>query len=371
MRIALIVPGGVDRSGEFRVIPALIALIERLSSDNEVLVFALNQEASPAEWRLAGATIYNIGRRHTRLRTLRAIVSKHRTAPFAVVHAIWSGTCGLVAVMAGRMLGIPSLIHIAGGELVSMPHIDFGGSQTWRGRLREAMVLRTATAITAASAPIIEALSALGLQAQRVPLGVDLNRWPPRDPVRRAADRPARFIHIASLNRVKDQSTLLRALATLQQRGVDFALDIIGEDTLDGAIDTLSKDLGLAERVHFHGFLTQRQLRPLVESADLMILTSHHETGPVVLLEAALAGVPTVGTAVGHVAEWAPEAAIAVPIGDPAALAGAIGRLLDDEDLRLRIARVALQRATREDADYTAERFHALYHRYATEGLAK
>ncbi len=57
----------------------------------------------------------------------------------------------------------------------------------------------------------------------------------------------------------------------------------------------------------------------------------------------------------------APQAALAVPIGDSWALAAAIRRLLHEEELRLRIAREALQRAVREDADYTAEEFQRLY----------
>jgi glycosyltransferase involved in cell wall biosynthesis len=361
MRIALVVPGGVDRSGEFRIIPALVALIERLAAHNEIVVFALSQEATPGAWRVAGAPVYNIGRRNTRFQAIRAIADKHRATPFSVVHAIWSGSCGLVAVLAGKLLGIPSLIHIAGGELVSLPQIGFGGSQTWRGRLREAWVLRAARAVTAASAPTLESLQSMGLKAERVPLGVDLKLWPPREPVRRSMDRPARLIHVASLNRVKDQSTLLLALAVLHRSGVNFEMNIVGEDTLQGFIHRQARDLGVAQHVHFHGFLTQRQLRPLVEAADLMIVTSRHETGPVVLLEAAVAGVPTIGTAVGHLIEWAPDAAITAPIGDSRALASAIGRVLDDEELRLRIARAAQIRATREDADYTAQRFSALY----------
>ena len=116
---------------------------------------------------------------------------------------------------SGKILGIPSLIHIAGGELVSIPDIAYGGALRWRGRLREACTLRAASAVTAASAPVIETLSKRGLAALRVPLGVDLTTWPPRDPVRRDPTRPARLIHVASLNRVKDQTTLLRALASL------------------------------------------------------------------------------------------------------------------------------------------------------------
>jgi glycosyltransferase involved in cell wall biosynthesis len=77
--------------------------------------------------------------------------------------------------------------------------------------------------------------------------------------------------------------------------------------------------------------LTQRQLRPIVEQAHVNVISSLYQAGPLVVLESAVAGVPTVGTAVGHVAEWAPHAALAVPVGDPAALAAAIGRLVDDE----------------------------------------
>src|SRR5450631_2983444 len=61
MRIALVVPGGVDRSLEYRVIPALLALISRLAIHNDVHVFALYQEIEAGESQAAGAHIHNIG----------------------------------------------------------------------------------------------------------------------------------------------------------------------------------------------------------------------------------------------------------------------------------------------------------------------
>ena len=371
MHIALVVPGGVDRSGEYRVIPALLALLERLSRSHDVEVFALAQEAEPAEWWLAGTHIHNVGRQQPRRRALRSILARHRARPFDVVQAIWSGSCSLVAVGAALLLRIPSLVHVAGGELVALPDIGYGGMLRARGRIRERLTLRAASAVTAASAPLIASLAALGVRAQRVPLGVDLSVWPPRAPRRRDVQARARLIHVASLNRVKDQATLLQALAALVRAGIEFHLDMVGEDTLAGEIHRLAGELGLGAHVSFHGFLPQRELRSLVEAADLMIVSSRHEAGPLVALEAAVAGVPTVGTAVGHIAEWAPQAAVAVPVANHAALADAITALLADEELRLRIAREAWQRATLEDADHTARTFQAIYTRLAGTGSGR
>jgi glycosyltransferase involved in cell wall biosynthesis len=359
VKLALVVPGGVDRSGEQRVIPALLALIERLARTHEVHVFALHQEATAGRWQLCGASVHNIGHRLTRPRAIAAIRSEHRRAPFDLVHAIFSGSCGLVAVVAAKLLRRPSVVHIAGGELVALHEIGYGGRRKWKGRLREACVLRGADAVTAASAPIIDALAALGIEARRVPLGVDLAKWPPLAP--RARHAPPRLIHVASLNRVKDQPTLLRALAILREAGADFRMDIVGEDTLQGEMQHLAVHLGLDDRVRFHGFKTQGELRPLMESVDLLVMSSLHEAGPLVMLEAAVAGVPTVGTAVGQVAEWAPAAALAVPVANAAALAGAIRQMLDDEALRLRLAAAAQRLAIGEDADHTALAFAAIY----------
>jgi glycosyltransferase involved in cell wall biosynthesis len=263
-------------------------------------------------------------------------------------------------VAAAKLLRVPSLVHIAGGELVALHEIDYGGRRKWKGRLREAAVLRAADAVTAASAPITRSVEALGLHAQRVPLGVDLLAWRLRTP-RRRGERRARLIHVASLNRVKDQPTLLRALAILVDRGVDFEMDIVGADTLGGEIERLARTLELGRHVRFLGFKTQCELRPIMEKADLLVMSSMHEAGPVVLLEAALCGVPTVGTAVGHIADWAPDAALAVLVGDPLMLADAICRVLTDEELRLRLARAAQHRAAEEDAEFTARAFEHLY----------
>ncbi len=90
-------------------------------------------------------------------------------------------------------------------------------------------------------------------------------------------------------------------------------------------------------------------------------MSSRHEAGPAAVLEAAVAGLPTVGTRVGHVAEWAPEAAVAVPIGDADSMACAMASVLANDDYRMRLATAAHERALTENADVTARMFEELY----------
>ena len=98
-----------------------------------------------------------------------------------------------------------------------------------------------------------------------------------------------------------------------------------------------------------------------MDRADCLVITSRHEAGPLVVLEAAIAGVPTVGTRVGHIADWAPDAAVAVAVGDAASLAREIIALLADESRRFAIAHEAQRRAIAVDADSTAAAFERIY----------
>jgi len=364
MKIALVVPGGVDVSGERRVIPALLALIQRLAARHELHVYALRQQPQPGDWMLRGARIHNLGfesRQPMSWRALAAMRREHRLAPFDIVQSIWADSCGLAAVSAAWLFGLPSVVHLAGGELVALPALGYGGRLRWRGRCCQALVLHGATALTAASAPMLAQIAAHGRTARRVPLGVDLGLWPPQAPLQRDPLQPVRLVHVASLNLVKDQTTLLQALARLAADGVDFELAVVGEDTLGGRIQALALQLGLASRTRFHGFLTQGELRPVLARAHIHLISSRHEAGPLAVLEAAVLGVPSVGTAVGHLAEWAPQAALVAQPGDAAGLALAIRRLVDDEPLRLSIAAEASRRALVEDADHTAAMFEGLH----------
>ena len=276
MKIAMLLPGGVDRSGIRRVIPCNLWLIERVAQRHELHVFALRQEPKPGRYELLGAQVHNIGARPRRLRALAAVVAEHRRAPFDVLHALWAAPPGLVAALAGRLLHRPVLLHLIGGDLESMPDIQYGLRSYRRGRLWLRAAVAGATEVLVSSTVMQGHAMTLGIDTIRIPFGVARDRWPCVPPRRRDPNSPARLIHVGSLNRVKDQRVLLDALRTLLGRGTRCHLDVVGTDTLDRRVQGWAASLSLSEHVTFHGFLPHSELRPLMERSDLLLLSSRH-----------------------------------------------------------------------------------------------
>lgn len=364
MRIGLIITGGVDRSGTERVIPAILWLIERLARHHQLTVIALYQYPHACSYSLLGAKVYNLGNPPPlpfgwipyHLRQIQEI--EKAEGGFDVLHAFWGGKTGWLASLYGKVRGIPSVVTLFGGELVGLASVTYGSQLSLKGRLLVNQVLSWATTLTVQSRTMQDLVATRGRQAEHLPIGVDERCF---QPIRAKRSLQKRLLQVASLNRVKDQTTLLRAIAIVVQRYPKIHLDIVGEDTLGGTIQALSHQLKLDEFVTFHGFLPQDKIRAFYQNADLFLLTSRHEAGPIAVLEAAACAVPTVGTRVGHVADWDGREAIAVPVGNADALASAIVMVLEDEPRRAMMGRAAQQWAKEYSADSTAQRFEGIF----------
>lgn len=239
MKIALIGPGGVSNDAMY-TIPALMWLVDRLAKRHCVKVYTLHRSPAPIREHVMGAEVMNDGGALRHLRTIQAIRAEHARAPFDVVHSIWAGAVGLVGALAARCIARPHLVHLAGGELATLHEIHYGGGLSLRHRCMNRWVLRRAAVVSAASAPIIELARAVGVHAVRIPLGVDREVFPPRAPVARDPSRPVRLVQVGSLNLIKDQAMLLRALSKLVAAGRDVELDLVGIDGMNGVIHALS-----------------------------------------------------------------------------------------------------------------------------------
>jgi len=378
VRIVLVVPGGVGADGAHEVIPALLSLIRRLAAAHDVLVVATEQAAEPSRYRLEGATVVALGRRRRgalgRPRVARAAISAIGSFRPDVIHAFWLGPSSTIAILAGGLARAPVVASVGGGELVALPRIGYGGSRTWRGRAHVALALRRAAALTAGSRWALAPLLRRRPDARWLPLGAEPDPETPASgdgagSADVAAKRPLRLVVAASINRVKGPDVVLGALARVRaSQGPAVELEWLGEDTLAGSSTALARALRVDDIASFTGFRSHELVRAAWRRADLAVQGSYHESQGVAILEAAVAGVPTVGTAVGLVAELAgadPPAAVAVPVGDAAALGDAIMALARDPERRIRLGRAARAWAEFHDADWTASAVTSIYERLA------
>src|SRR5690606_16452936 len=124
---------------------------------------------------------------------------------------------------------------------------------------------------------------------------------------------------------------------------------------------------GLTGRVRFLGWC--RDLPALYGTVDAVVLTSRNEGTPVALLEAMAAGRPVVATAVGGVPDIVEHGRSGLLIGDrdPAAIAGAVGRLAREPALRAELGRAGRAQAGRFRASRLVEDVAQLYR----DGLAR
>ena len=378
MRIVLVVPGGVDppdAPGVPRIIPFIHHLVRTLALAHEVRVIAVGHDPAPGEWQLFDAAVTNVPvGRHGKADIVRVLATVPRVAGRDgrpdVVHGLWANLPGLAAVAAAKRWRCPSVVSVCGGEFAAHPSIAYGGGLRNSTRRLALTTARGATAVTVATEWMHAHVRAAGAPVTDiVPLGADTSLFAPA-PV----TDPFALVHVAGLNRVKDQDLLLRAMALIVAAEPNATLTIAGGDTSGGHHQRLAATLGLADHVRFLGHVPHDDLPAVLQGASLHLLTSLHDAGPVAVLEAAACGVPTVGTDVGHVHDLAslhPPAAVAVHERSPDAMADAVLAVVREPSRRNALAGHARDWAVAHDAAHTAATFEQLYRRLAASSARR
>lgn len=365
MRIALLTPGFSADERDW-CIPALLDLVRELAREHDVQVFTLRYPHRRDRYQVHGATVHALGgatagglhRLPLLARALAAVGREQRRAPFNVLHGLWADEPGFLAVLAGRLLGAPSVVSLLGGELVGFADIGYGGQLSRANRWLTRAARRGADRVTVGSRYLGRIAGQHGVPDGKLvlmPLGVDTKTFRvsfaaetpcaaiseslPQPNPKGLAGHPA-LLHVAALSPVKDQATLLRATALVSSRLPDVHLHIVGGGPLRPALAALAQALGLADRVTFHGAVAHQRLATFYRSADLLVQSSRYESQGLVVLEAAACGCPCVGTAVGLLPELLPPLCLAEP-GDAAGLAAAIAVALQSPARQTGLGRMA------------------------------
>jgi len=266
----------------------------------------------------------------------------------------------MLFAMAASVGNVPIILHLHGG-----------GYEAFYERLPSFLKRSVARFFRAADRIIILGDNYVSLLTSE--LGVDPDKLTTVENGVAVPDRRADPTHarptIAFLGRLvpsKGVDDLIRALARLAQRGVDFRAVIAGLGEIH-RYRMLAEDAGIMERVAFPGWLDEAAVSRLLADADVFVLPSHVENQPVSILEAMAHGLPVVATCVGAIPEQVVEGqtGIVVAPGDTAALADALERLCRNPGLRREMGERGLERwRNRYSLEATTAKLIEVYRRY-------
>ncbi|QIN82494.1 glycosyltransferase [Rubrobacter tropicus] len=262
-----------------------------------------------------------------------------RRGGFSHLHAHFATASTTVARLAARFAGLPYSLT-AHAKDIFHESVD---PEDLRRKLSDA-----AASVTVSDFNLKYLRERYGRAAdgtRRIYNGLELERFPYGDP----RHREPGIVAVGRLVEKKGFADLVEACALLRDRGVRFRARIVGLGDQEEHLRSLIKSRGLRDLVDLAGPLPQREMARVVGGASVFAAPcvvggdGNRDGLPTVLLEAMALGTPCVSTDVTGIPEVLRhgETGLMVPQRDPAALAGALERLLGDAALRVRLARGA------------------------------
>ena len=252
----------------------------------------------------------------------------HREFKFDLIDAHYFYPDGVAAAWLARKLEVPLVITARGTDINLIPEY----------RVPRKMILwaaRHATAIIAVSRALKDRMIELGIDEEKITVlrnGVDLDLFAPVGK-NAARDRIGGWngtwlLSVGHLIERKGHHLTIEALASLP----DLSLAIVGDGPLRAELGELAESLGVADRVHFAGAVSQNELRYYYSAADIFVLASSREGMANVLLESLACGLPVVATPI-----WGTPEVVSVPAAgaltrdrSAGALSDAVAALLQD-----------------------------------------
>jgi glycosyltransferase involved in cell wall biosynthesis len=242
-----------------------------------------------------------------------------------VVLGSWAYPDGFAAVIAARLLGVPCVVKLHGSDINLIAKLP-------GPRRLLAWALPQAARIVAVSRALADEVTALGVARDRVAVvmnGVDAELFHPRD--RAAARRELGLppgplaLYVGNLKPEKGVLDLARAWAHVVAHSPDAQLAIVGGGPLRTELEA-----ALPPNARTYGPQPLAAIPTWLAACDVLVLPSHVEGTPNVVLEAFASGRRVVASAVGGVPDLITDPVLGtlVPARDPDAFASALGEAL-------------------------------------------
>jgi glycosyltransferase involved in cell wall biosynthesis len=169
------------------------------------------------------------------------------------------------------------------------------------------------------------------------------------------------LLTVSRLTWDKGYLDMIEAARVLKDEGLDFVLLAAGSGRDDAAIRAAARDAGVDDVVRFLGW--RDDVADLLYAADIFVFASHREGLPISPIEAMASGLPVVASDISGCREEIEHerSGLLYPVGDAAALAEALKRVLTDPDLAARMGRQAAERAKAFDLERVLDLQMQLY----------
>ncbi len=324
----------------------------------DVTLFCAAHDRAPAEEVVRGVRVVRRGGRFGVYP--RALLQVRRARPDLVVDVQNGVPFGSTLVRRGPVL---VLLHHVHREQWTVLFGRVLGALGWFLESRVAPRLYRRCRYVTVSGATADELAGLGVARGRTTIvtnGVD-----PAPPVPAGPAPGPRLVVLGRLVPHKRVERAIDAVAAWSDRWPDLQLDVVGEGWWRARLVAHAQQRGVADRVHFHGFVDDRRKHELLARAWVHLCPSVKEGWGIVVTEAAGHGVPTVAhRSAGGLRESVLDGRTGVLVDDdPAAFEAAVGALLADPARRARLGAAARADAARYTWAATAAAFSAVVDR--------
>jgi glycosyltransferase involved in cell wall biosynthesis len=272
------------------------------------------------------------------------LMAEHK---FDVVNTWFAIPSGITGSSIARKNKVPHVLTFIGGDIYD-PSKWYSPHQFFPAGMAVKRVLRQADSHVAISTDIVQrAREHFGFDrpVEVIPLGIAEPEFKTATRADLDMDESKKYIvAMGRLVRRKDYPTLLKAFSDLERKDVDLIL--LGDGPERENLEALATNLGIGDRVHLKGFVSDELKYQVLSNSDVFALISLHEGFGVVYLEAMYCGLPVVAADQGGQIDILSdgETGRLVPIGDRSAIARSLSELLEDEQFATRASENNVQR---------------------------
>lgn len=250
-----------------------------------------------------------------------------------LLHAHYATSYGLLGALSTHR---PLMISAWGADVFDFPRRSFLHSMLLKYNLRHADVIASTSHIMKA-----EVQKYTDREVQVTPFGVDTTMFSPALGGERNGPDGLTIGLVKKFEEKYGIRVLISAFELLARRHPKLRLMIAGGGDQRPLMESIVDRLGLQSRVRLMPPVSHVRVPDLLHSIDIFAVPSvaDSESFGVAAIEASACGLPVVASRIGGLPEVVidEETGILVPPGDPAALAGALERLIESPDLRTRL----------------------------------